>query len=196
MVFDLRMGQYLPLSLPTQGGGNALGFNIPLSAYAAGDTVQLRIRYGGEPPQNANSFGSFRTATHGPSNSPVLWTLSQPYGARDWWPNFQPLGYKADTTELHVTTPAGFYAGGPGLLQIDTVNGEWVHRFGITILVRPPRGHCSERLRHLPAKSCAHRHHRLASGAQLFICRRHSGMAAATQRLVATHGESVPRFVW
>lgn len=129
MVYDLRTNQYIALSLPSTGIGTALGFNIPLAGYAAGDTVQLRIRYGGVPPVNANSFGSFRTATHGPANSPVLWTLSQPYSARDWWPNFQPLGYKADTTELHVTTPPGFYAGGPGLLQIDTVNGEWVHHW-------------------------------------------------------------------
>ncbi len=98
--------------------------------YQPGDTLRFRIRYGGVPKANPNSFGSFRTATHGPDNSPVLWTLSQPYGARDWWPSFQELGLKADTTELHITTPAGYYAGGPGILTgVDTIANGWVHHW-------------------------------------------------------------------
>src|SRR5690606_19244438 len=60
----------------------------------------------------------------------VLWTLSQPYGAKDWWPNFQALGQKADTTEMIITTPPGFRAGGMGLLTgIDSSGSNWIHHW-------------------------------------------------------------------
>lgn len=51
----------------------------------------------------SQGFGSFATTLH--DSIPVLWTLSQPYGARDWWPNFQGLGLKSDTVSISVTCP-------------------------------------------------------------------------------------------
>mgnify|MGYP001627199948 CR=1 FL=1 len=108
---------------------NQLEISLPF-ALNPNDTLQFRIYFQGEPYDDGNSFGSFRTATHGPNNSPVLWTLSQPYGAKDWWPNFQVLGQKADTTEMIITTPPGYYAGGMGLLQnIDSSGSSWIHHW-------------------------------------------------------------------
>ena len=43
----------------------------------------LSVYYQGIP--DASGFGSFVCATHG-NNIPVMWTLSEPYGAREWWP--------------------------------------------------------------------------------------------------------------
>lgn len=108
---------------------NQLEISLPFTLNP-NDTFQFRIYFGGEPYDDGNSFGSFRTATHGPNNSPVLWTLSQPYGAKDWWPNFQVLGQKADTTEMIITTPPGYYAGGMGLLEnIDSSGSNWIHHW-------------------------------------------------------------------
>jgi len=64
--------------------------------------IQLQIDYHGTVV-NTPGFGSYVTAFH--DSFPILWTLSQPYGARDWWPSFQTLGYKSDTTVIDITCP-------------------------------------------------------------------------------------------
>lgn len=108
---------------------NQLEIQLPFTLQT-NDTLQFRIYFKGTPFDDGNSFGSFRTATHGPNNRPVLWTLSQPYGAKDWWPNFQVLGQKADTTEMIITTPPGYRAGGMGLLkEIDSSGNHWIHHW-------------------------------------------------------------------
>jgi len=119
-----RAGGALVVSLPNQ-----LEISLPF-ALNLNDTLRFRIYFRGEPYDDGNSFGSFRIATHGPNNRPVLWTLSQPYGAKDWWPNFQVLGQKADTTEMIITTPPNYRAGGMGLLKsIDSSGSNWVHHW-------------------------------------------------------------------
>jgi aminopeptidase N len=104
--------------------------------WAADSTYRFTIRFAGVPPLNPNGFGSFMTAKHGPDSIPVLWTLSQPYGCRDWWPAFQSLGIRADTTALTVNIPLGYRVGGPGLLQrIDTLGNRvvyhWQHNYSM-----------------------------------------------------------------
>ncbi len=64
--------------------------------------IQLQIDYHGTVV-NTPGFGSYITSLH--DSVPILWTLSQPYGARDWWPAFQTLGYKSDTTVIDITCP-------------------------------------------------------------------------------------------
>lgn len=125
LVFVLNQNWALPASFTDE----KLVLQLPPSQQI-GDTLEFRVYFRGEPNDDGNSFGSFRTAAHGPDQKPVLWTLSQPYGARNWWPNFQTLGIKADTTELIVRTPPGYLAGGPGLLtSIDSSGSEWVHHW-------------------------------------------------------------------
>lgn len=124
VVLTNRIGSAAVTSLPNQ-----LEITLPFNLNP-NDTLLFRIYFKGVPFEDGNSFGSFRTATHGPNNSPVLWTLSQPYGAKDWWPNFQALGQKADTTEMVITTPPGYYAGGMGLLKnIDSSGSSWIHHW-------------------------------------------------------------------
>lgn len=105
-------------------------------SWPADSTLEFTVQYAGTPPENTNGFGSFMIAKHGPDSVPVLWTLSQPYGCRDWWPAFQTLGIKVDTTYLSVTIPIGYRAGGPGLLaNIDTASNRvtyhWQHHYAL-----------------------------------------------------------------
>lgn len=104
--------------------------------WPADSLLDFHVRYAGIPPVNPNGFGSFMTARHGPDSVPVLWTLSQPYGCRDWWPAFQSLGIKADSTHLSVDIPLGYRVGGPGLLAgIDTLGNRvtyhWQHHYAL-----------------------------------------------------------------
>ncbi|MDP3434403.1 MAG: hypothetical protein Q8T04_15770, partial [Bacteroidota bacterium] len=60
----------------------SLPANIQINSFQ-----QVEVFYRGSPPQTG--FGSFVVSKH--NDVPVLWTLSEPYGARDWWPCKQSL---------------------------------------------------------------------------------------------------------
>jgi aminopeptidase N len=98
----------------------------------AGQLDSVAIRYEGAPA--STGFGSFTTATVG--GSPVLWTLSQPYGAKDWWPTKQDLSDKIDSIDIIVRTPAPYRAASNGLLVSEREDGahkiyHWRHRYPI-----------------------------------------------------------------
>ena len=78
-----RNGQSLTF---TQNTNKELVINFP-TAIATGTSATVVITYAGPP--ESNGFGSFTTTTH--NGTPVLWTLSEPFGARDWWPCKQDL---------------------------------------------------------------------------------------------------------
>ncbi|MFD2551363.1 M1 family aminopeptidase [Bizionia sediminis] len=61
----------------------------------------LRISYSGNP--ESSGFGSFEQTTH--NGTPIIWTLSEPYGAKGWWPCKQDLIDKIDSIDVHITTP-------------------------------------------------------------------------------------------
>ncbi len=75
----------------------------------------ITVFYHGTPP--STGFGSFTQSTHGPSHIPVIWTLSEPYGARDWWPCKMTLTDKADSIDIYITVPPGNKAASNGLLK-------------------------------------------------------------------------------
>jgi aminopeptidase N len=93
------------------------------------------IYYQGVPPQSG--FGSFTQSTHGANQTPVLWTLSEPYGAKEWWPCKQSLSDKIDSIDLIVTTPEEFRTASNGILVSEYVlHGKrrmhWKHNYPIT----------------------------------------------------------------
>jgi len=119
--------------LVNQHSANVLQVNFPLSANA-GTFDSVSIFYRGVPP-NAG-FGSFVNSTH--AGSPIIWTLSEPYGTRDWWPCKNGLDDKADSIDVIVTTPSVYKTASNGLLQSETlVDGGtkkiiyWKHRYPI-----------------------------------------------------------------
>jgi aminopeptidase N len=112
VVFDLfdslivssvkRNGASLTFSQP---GTNELIINFP-STQTAGTVGTVEITYSGNP--TASGFGSFTTTTH--AGSPVLYTLSEPFGARDWWPCKQDLNDKVDSIDVYITAPSQYVA--------------------------------------------------------------------------------------
>ncbi|MBT8257562.1 MAG: M1 family metallopeptidase, partial [Bacteroidia bacterium] len=61
----------------------------------------LTVRYSGSPM--SAGFGSFEQTTH--NGDPIIWTLSEPYGAKSWWPCKQDLIDKVDSVDVFITTP-------------------------------------------------------------------------------------------
>ncbi len=92
--------------------GNSLGFTqntndevvITLSlTQSQGVLDSLTVSYSGNPV--SSGFGSFEQTTHGNDDDPIIWTLSEPYGAKGWWPCKQDLVDKVDSIDVHITTP-------------------------------------------------------------------------------------------
>jgi aminopeptidase N len=82
--------------------------NIVLEKYYSGsEEFTVDIYYQGEPKTDGGIGGSFVFDTTSTGN-PVIWTLSQPYGARDWWPSKDTPADKADSSDVWVTADSFF----------------------------------------------------------------------------------------
>ncbi len=101
--------------------------------YRANEVVDLTVVYHGVPA--ATGFGSFYFSDH--NGTPWVWSLSEPYGSRDWWPSKDHPSDKADSADIWITCDARFRAGSNGTLKgvIDNGNGtktwRWSERYPI-----------------------------------------------------------------
>jgi len=112
--------------------GNKISVNIPVPM-GIRSVGQFEIFYHGIPPSTGN-FGSFAVEKH--KGTPVLWTLSEPYGAMEWWPCKQSLADKIDSMDVFVHCPSKYKAASNGKLVSDLVEGNirtahWMHRYPI-----------------------------------------------------------------
>ena len=94
----------------------------------------ITVFYQGEPEPKINGFGSFTKSEH--AGTPTIFTLSEPYGALEWWPCKQSLTDKIDSIDIIVTSPEIYRTASNGLLVSDKVeNGfrtmHWKHRYPI-----------------------------------------------------------------
>lgn len=116
---------------PVQKNGDVLQINFP-SATVSGNIDSITVYYHGAPP--SSGFGSYAQTTH--NNVPVIWTLSEPYGASDWWPCKNTLTDKADSIDVFLNIPQGNKGASNGLLKQIIPNGSnniyhWKHRYPI-----------------------------------------------------------------
>ncbi|MBT8384389.1 MAG: peptidase M1, partial [Bacteroidia bacterium] len=84
-----------------------------------GQSATLVITYSGNPV--SSGFGSFEQSAH--NGAPIIWTLSEPYGAKGWWPCKQDLNDKIDAIDVYITTPQQYVAVSNGLEQSQVING-------------------------------------------------------------------------
>lgn len=92
----------------------------------------VTVFYQGAPPNTG--FGSFIQSVH--NGTPIIWTLSEPYGSSDWWPCKNSLTDKVDSIDIAISTPSIYRAASNGLLILETINGTdkvfyWKHRYPI-----------------------------------------------------------------
>jgi aminopeptidase N len=103
---------------------------LPATTLIQGNMYTSIVYYHGAPA--ATVFFD----VHGPLNIPVAWTLSEPYGAKDWWPCKQSLNDKVDSIDVIVKTPVAYRTGSNGLLQSEISGGgfntcHWKHKHKI-----------------------------------------------------------------
>lgn len=119
------------LNFQVMAAEKLLAVQLP-NPMSLGSLDSVSITYAGQPP--ATGFGSFAQAN--PGGNPAVWTLSEPYGARDWWPCKQDLNDKIDSIDVIVRTPAAYRAASNGLLVSELQDGadkvyHWRHRYPI-----------------------------------------------------------------
>lgn len=105
LPFRLLSTDILEIDLPTTIPQNSLD--------------SISVYYQGAPIATGN--GSFTCSTH--NGTPIMWTLSEPFGARDWWPCKQGLNDKVDSLDIIVTVPQGNRVASNGVLITETNSG-------------------------------------------------------------------------
>lgn len=128
ITFDLD--DALVVSSVTQNG-NSLSFSqnsadelviMLQNTLNQGNATSVVIEYNGTPM--SKGFDSFTSSTHGPDSTPILSTLSEPYGALDWWPCKQDLNDKIDVIDIYITAPKQYTAVANGLEQSTVISSE------------------------------------------------------------------------
>ena len=103
--------------------------------YTENQAVSVVIYYQGKPA--TSGFGSFSFSTHG-NGQPVIWSLSEPYGAPDWFPCKDTPADKADSSDVWVTMPKEFVSVSNGVLtkvldnQDNSRTYQWKNRYPIS----------------------------------------------------------------
>ncbi|MGR7812886.1 M1 family aminopeptidase [Lacinutrix undariae] len=107
VTFDLSdnmlVSQILQRGIPlafTQNTNDELIITLP-TIQNTGVLDSLTITYSGNPI--SSGFGSYEQTTH--NGDPIIWTLSEPYGAKGWWPCKQDLNDKIDNIDVYIKTP-------------------------------------------------------------------------------------------
>ncbi|MBN1408060.1 MAG: T9SS type A sorting domain-containing protein [Calditrichaceae bacterium] len=114
--------------------GNAVSFShnnnmlkITLDkSYNLNEEIVVEIYYYGLPSQVDGRSFQFGYMFQ---ESPMVWTLSQPYGARIWWPCKDSPADKADSVDIIVTVPDNQIVGSNGTLVSETDNGNGTKTF-------------------------------------------------------------------
>lgn len=89
------------------------------------ELVSVVIYYHGVP--DPSGFGSFEFGSH--NNTPVIWTLSEPFGSSDWFPCKNVPDDKADSSDVWLTCAENLTAVSNGLLKETINNGNGTKTF-------------------------------------------------------------------
>ncbi len=115
-----------------KNGNYGLSITLP-KALEKNTLDSVSISYNGAPP--SGGLGSFVRSTH--AGSPIIWTLSAPFGSQDWWPCKNGLNDKIDSIDVIITTPDKYRAASNGtLIKEDSLPNQtkryhWKHRYQI-----------------------------------------------------------------
>jgi aminopeptidase N len=98
----------------SQGPDESLAIQLS-RGFKQDERDSVTIYYQGVPPADNQAFVQ---SYH--NGNPIIWTFSDPYGAKDWWPCRNGLDDKADSIDVYITHPAQYKATSNGVLQSET----------------------------------------------------------------------------
>jgi len=105
-------------------GSNKINITLD-SVYNTGKMFSVDVMYSGTP--QSNGFGSFEFTTY--NSHPVIWSFSEPYGAKDWWPCKDDPADKADSADIILTTVTSMTPVSNGKLIEVTDNQNGTHTY-------------------------------------------------------------------
>ncbi|MFH1314500.1 MAG: M1 family aminopeptidase [Candidatus Eisenbacteria bacterium] len=125
-LVDIDLYSDLTVDSVIMTGGGSLAYthiNDILSvtldrSYAASEIFSIEVTYHGTPSLSA---GAFEFDTYG--GEPMIWSLSEPFGARTWWPCKDYSHDKADSVDIWITVPEALSVASNGLLLGTVDNG-------------------------------------------------------------------------
>jgi aminopeptidase N len=110
---------------------NQLQINLN-KQYLAGDEFSVDITYSGVPTSGSGfiSTASFNFYDNS-ANKTVVSSLSEPYGARDWWPSKDTPADKADSSDVWITSDKFFISVSNGTLvgTVDNPDGTRTYKW-------------------------------------------------------------------
>lgn len=130
--FNSNSGQLAVSAVDDGNAANPLAYTVATatnrvritlaSTLATSDTFTVRVAYGGTPLPGGTFGSSYAVSTHGSPAVPVVYTFSEPYGARRWWPCKDVPNDKA-TIDLRITAPSAYTVVSNGTLVSKTDAG-------------------------------------------------------------------------
>lgn len=101
-----------------QLNSDEIRINFP-SALTAQTTDSLSITYSGIPDGSSDAFVADVTS----DGNPILATLSEPFGAKEWWPTKQSMNDKIEKMDIKIMTPEQYSVGSNGKLMSEAILG-------------------------------------------------------------------------
>jgi len=96
-----------------------------LQPIADGEHFTIEVAYHGQPV--SGGFGAFGFNYH--DDVPIIWSLSEPYFARSWWPCKDTPSDKADSVDIIVKVPTDLIVASNGSLVSIEEHGDGTHTY-------------------------------------------------------------------
>lgn len=116
--------------LPVTGSGDVRHIILP-TALSMGDMFTAQIWYRGMPPTGTGFFNGI-THTVSTGGTHMVYTVSDPWVALNWWPTKQSVSDQADSVDMFITVPDGVVDGSQGkLVNVDMTStpGYWTYHW-------------------------------------------------------------------
>lgn len=128
-------GSAISHSFPSTGNVNILRIELP-NSLPSNRLDSVTISYSGTPPPVTGDAEGFQQKTISGSGTSMLYTLSESYEDKDWWPCKADMQDKIDSIDFIITTPSLFRAAANGVLVKEINSGSdktyyFKHRYPI-----------------------------------------------------------------
>jgi aminopeptidase N len=124
----LYKNQRLPSASVVWLSSKILQLTLPAPIASAGSIDSVSIQYRGIPPSASGQAIGYQRG--GSSSNNYIYTLSESYEDRDWWPCKHDMTDKIDSMDIIVSVPNGFWVAANGkLVDSSLVGSNRVFRF-------------------------------------------------------------------
>ncbi len=116
-------------------GEDVLNINLPVTLVNIGTLDSITINYKGIPPAASGQALGYQRDVDGVSNN-YIYTLSESYEDKDWWPCKADMQDKIDSLDINVTVPSAFWVAANGAMIDSSISGanrtfKFKHRYPI-----------------------------------------------------------------